>query len=53
MSAEELRADAVRSAGYREPSRTVDIMLDMGFTIAGFAAARGGNGAGAYNIRQL
>lgn len=31
----------------------IEPMLDMGFTIAGFAAARGGNGAGAYNIRQL
>ena len=27
--------------------------LDMGFTIADFAATRGGYGAGAYHIRQL
>ena len=31
----------------------IEPMLDMGFTIAGFAATRGGNGAGAYRIRQL
>ena len=31
----------------------IEPMLDMGFTIAGFAAARGCGGAGAYSIRQL
>ena len=31
----------------------IEPMLDMGFTIAGFAAARGSGGAGAYSIRQL